>query len=165
MRENDSSPWCALALLCSAQFIVVVDSAVVNIAIPSMQRDLHFSASSIQWVFDAYLLAYGRLLLLGGRTADLLGRRRMFIAGAAVTSAASLFGAVPGRGPRLLASVLGSAYTSAFGTGIAFVAKALAVVALVIRQYHVRTRTCAMPYRLRLLHHHPAQSETVEIPT
>jgi EmrB/QacA subfamily drug resistance transporter len=81
----------ALGLLCSAQFMVVVDSAVVNVAIPSIQRDLHFSTSSIQWVFNAYLLAYGGLLLLGGRTADLLGRRRMFIVGAGVMSAASLF--------------------------------------------------------------------------
>jgi EmrB/QacA subfamily drug resistance transporter len=82
--------WAALTLLCSAQFMVVVDSAVVNVAIPSIQRDLRFSASSIQWVFDAYLLAYGGLLMLGGRTADLVGRRRMFIAGAGVMSAASL---------------------------------------------------------------------------
>lgn len=82
--------WWALALLCSAQFMVVVDSAVVNVAIPSIQRDLHFSASSIQWVFNAYLLTYGGLLMLGGRTADLVGRRRMFIAGAGVMSAASL---------------------------------------------------------------------------
>lgn len=83
--------WWALALLCSAQFMVVVDSAVVNIAIPSIQKDVHFSGSSIQWVFNAYLLAYGGLLLLGGRTADLLGRRRLFMTGAGVMAAASLF--------------------------------------------------------------------------
>jgi EmrB/QacA subfamily drug resistance transporter len=88
---GESNRWLALGLLCTAQFMVVVDSAVVNIAIPSIQTDLHFSASSIQWVFNAYLLAYGGLLLLGGRTADLLGRRKMFVAGAGVMSAASLF--------------------------------------------------------------------------
>ena len=91
MSEGPSNRWLALGLLCSAQFMVVVDSAVVNVAIPSIQKDLHFSASNIQWVFNAYLLAYGGLLLLGGRAADLLGRRRMFIAGAGVMSAASLF--------------------------------------------------------------------------
>ena len=80
----------ALALLSVAQFMVVVDSAVVNVAIPSIQSDLHFSGSNIQWVFNAYLLAYGGLLLLGGRMADVIGRRRMFIAGAGLMSVASL---------------------------------------------------------------------------
>ena len=90
-RPTEVNRWIALGLLCSAQFMVVVDSAVVNIAIPSIQRDLHFSQSTIQWVFNAYLIAYGGLLLLGGRTADLVGRRRMFMAGAGVMSIASLF--------------------------------------------------------------------------
>ena len=81
----------ALGLLATAQFMVVVDSAVVNVAIPSIQRGLQFSAVNIQWVFNAYLLTYGGLLLLGGRTADVLGRRRMFMAGAGLMTLASLF--------------------------------------------------------------------------
>lgn len=82
--------WFALGLLSTAQFMVVVDSAVVNVALPSIQRDLHFTTSSIQWVFNAYLLAYGGLLLLGGRVADSLGRRRLFMAGAGLMAVASL---------------------------------------------------------------------------
>ena len=94
----------ALGLLATAQFMVVVDSAVVNVAIPSIQRGLHFSAVNIQWVFNAYLLTYGGLLLLGGRTADVLGRRRMFMAGAGLMTAASLFAGLSNNQGELIAA-------------------------------------------------------------
>jgi MFS family permease len=84
----------ALALLCAAQFIVIFDGAVVNVALPSIERDLQISPSAIQWVFTAYLLGFGCLLMLAGRIADLLGRRRMFMTGAALLGLASLFAGV-----------------------------------------------------------------------
>jgi EmrB/QacA subfamily drug resistance transporter len=102
--KTERGKWAALAVLAAAQFIVILDGAVVNVALPSIQRDLHFSASSIQWVFSAYLLTYGGLLLLGGRVADIVGRRLMFMAGAAVLSAASLAAGLASSAGQLLAA-------------------------------------------------------------
>ena len=82
--------WKALALLCTAFFMVILDSAIVVVALPSIDADLAFSAGDLQWVLSAYLLSFGGLLLLGGRVADLLGRRRMFIAGTGLFALASL---------------------------------------------------------------------------
>src|SRR3954466_13210001 len=82
--------WFALALLCTVQFMVVLDIAVVNVALPSIQTDLGFSQENLQWVISAYALLFGGFLLLGGRAADLLGRRRSFLAGLVIFSAASL---------------------------------------------------------------------------
>jgi EmrB/QacA subfamily drug resistance transporter len=80
----------ALALLCTVQFMVVLDVAIVNVALPSIQTDLGFSQENLQWVISAYALLFGGFLLLGGRAADLLGRRRVFLAGLVVFSFASL---------------------------------------------------------------------------
>ena len=77
-------------LVCIAQFMVVLDATVVNVALPSIQEDLDFSASSLQWVVNAYTLAFGGFLLLGGRAADFVGRKRLFIAGVIVFTVASL---------------------------------------------------------------------------
>jgi EmrB/QacA subfamily drug resistance transporter len=88
----DASPrakWFALALLCATQFMVVLDVSIVNVALPSIERALHFSASGLQWVASAYALTFGGFLLLGGRVADLLGRRRVFMIGLVVFAAAS----------------------------------------------------------------------------
>src|SRR5947209_10705042 len=82
--------WVVLVIACLAQFMVVLDVTIVNVALPSIQRGLHFSSSSLQWVVNGYTLIFGGFLLLGGRAADLLGRRRLFIAGVALFSAASL---------------------------------------------------------------------------
>ena len=82
--------WLALALLLGVQFMVVLDIAIVNVALPSIQKDLGFSERNLQWVVSAYALLFGGLLLLGGRIADLLGRRRLFIAGLVVFTVASL---------------------------------------------------------------------------
>src|SRR3954465_14744881 len=82
--------WYALALLCTVQFMVVLDIAVVNVALPSIQLDLGFSQQNLQWVISAYALLFGGFLLLGGRAADLLGRRRVFLVGIVVFTAASL---------------------------------------------------------------------------
>src|SRR5215213_3313858 len=82
--------WYALALLCSLQFMVVLDVAIVNVALPSIERDLGFSQENLQWVLSAYALAFGGFLLLGGRAADLFGRRRILIIGAIVFTLGSL---------------------------------------------------------------------------
>ena len=82
--------WIALILLCFAQFIVVLDASIVNVALPSIGEDLNFSQNNLAWVVNAYVLTFGGFLLLGGRLADLLGRRRLFIFGLLVVAAASL---------------------------------------------------------------------------
>src|SRR5881394_4544649 len=73
--------WAVLAVLVVAQFMVVLDVAIVNVALPTIKNDLHFSQESLQWVITAYAILFGGALLLGGRMADLLGRRRIFVAG------------------------------------------------------------------------------------
>src|SRR6267154_3008474 len=82
--------WFALAVIVAAQFMVVLDIAIVNVALPSIKTDLHFSQESLQWVVTAYSIIFGGALLLGGRLADLLGRRRLFVAGLALFTVSSL---------------------------------------------------------------------------
>jgi EmrB/QacA subfamily drug resistance transporter len=122
MSDSSISPelhrrrWAALALVVVAQFMVILDVAIVNVALPEIGADLGFSQQSLQWVITAYAIFFGGLLLLGGRLADLLGRRRIFIAGVAIFTASSLlaglawsdvalivFRAVQGLGGALLA--------------------------------------------------------------
>src|ERR687895_1099614 len=82
--------WTALILLCVAQFVVVLDASIVNVALPSIGTGLNFSEENLAWVVNAYVIAFGGLLLLGGRAADLLGRRRVFMTGLLVIAVASL---------------------------------------------------------------------------
>jgi EmrB/QacA subfamily drug resistance transporter len=82
--------WSALALIVTAQFMVILDVAIVNVALPSIKSDLHFSSANLQWVISAYAILFGGALLLGGRLADLLGRRRLFMTGLGVFAASSL---------------------------------------------------------------------------
>src|SRR5438270_11430695 len=82
--------WTALILLCMAQFVVVLDASIVNVALPSIGRGLHFSEQNLPWIVNAYVITFGGFLLLGGRAADLLGRRRVFMAGLLVVAVASL---------------------------------------------------------------------------
>src|SRR5215208_5907641 len=90
MVASASKKWLALALLSATQFIVVLDIAIVNVALPSIKIDLNFSQENLQWVISAYALVFGGFLLLGGRAADLLGRRRIFVVGLAVFTVSSL---------------------------------------------------------------------------
>ena len=90
MIASENRKWLALALLVAVQFMVVLDIAIVNVALPSIQTDLGFSQENLQWVISAYALLFGGVLLLGGRLADLLGRRRLFLAGLILFSVASL---------------------------------------------------------------------------
>jgi EmrB/QacA subfamily drug resistance transporter len=89
MISTSGRKWLALALLSAVQFMVVLDIAVVNVALPSIKVDLGFSEENLQWVISAYALVFGGFLLLGGRAADLLGRRRLFLVGIALFTLAS----------------------------------------------------------------------------
>ncbi len=91
MSQANRRRWIALLLLCMVQFMVVLDIAIVNVALPSIQVDLGFSQENLQWVISAYALFFGGFLLLGGRSADLLGRRRIFLGGLVVFTLSSLF--------------------------------------------------------------------------
>src|SRR5438045_8157025 len=86
----DPRRWQALGLVCVAFFMSILDVSIVNVVLPSIGRSLHFSETGLQWVVTAYAITFGGFLLLGGRAADLLGRKRMFLAGLVLFSAASL---------------------------------------------------------------------------
>src|SRR5882672_8019729 len=122
--------WFALAVIVAAQFMVVLDVAIVNVALPSIKTDLHFSQESLQWVITAYSILFGGALLLGGRLADLLGRRRLFMAGLVVFTVSSLldglawsegsliaFRSLQGLGAALLSPAALSILTTTFSEG------------------------------------------------
>ncbi len=102
--ENGHSKWLALALLAMTQFVIVLDASIVNVALPSIGEDLHFSQENLSWVVNAYTLTFGGFLLLGGRLADLLGRRRMFIVGLLLFGIASLAGGLSASEGQLIAA-------------------------------------------------------------
>src|SRR5438876_6987805 len=130
MATKPERRWSALALIVTAQFMVILDVAIVNVALPSIKADLHFSQTNLQWVISAYAILFGGTLLLGGRLADLLGRRRLFVAGLALFAASSLlcglawsessliaFRAVQGLGGALLAPAALSLLMTRFAEG------------------------------------------------
>ena len=88
--SKSTNPWIVLVLICVAQFMVVLDATIVNVALPSIQSDLHLSESNLQWIINAYALVFGGFLLLGGRAGDLLGRKRIFLIGLVIFTGASL---------------------------------------------------------------------------
>src|SRR5436190_1816922 len=88
--RQDSKRWLALAVIVAAQFMVILDVAIVNVALPAIKTDLHFSEEALQWVITAYAILFGGALLLGGRLADVFGRRRLFVAGVALFTVSSL---------------------------------------------------------------------------
>src|SRR6267143_2514572 len=90
MSELDPKRWKALAVVATAFFMTILDVSIVNVALPSIGRSLHFTRENLQWVITAYAIAFGGFLLLAGRAADLLGRRRVFMVGVALFSIASL---------------------------------------------------------------------------
>jgi MFS family permease len=96
--------WAALLVLCGVLFLDGLDVSMVGIALPSIERDLDLSTDSLQWIVSGYVLGYGGLLLLGGRTADLIGRRKTLLVGLAVFAAASLFGTLVDSAGLLIAS-------------------------------------------------------------
>jgi EmrB/QacA subfamily drug resistance transporter len=103
VERQDRRRWAALAVIVAAQFMVVLDVAIVNVALPSIRTDLHFSQESLQWVITAYSILFGGVLLLGGRLADLLGRRRLFVAGLLLFTVSSLLDGLAWSEPSLIA--------------------------------------------------------------
>ncbi|GAA4809136.1 MFS transporter [Streptomyces ziwulingensis] len=102
-RRRPSPPtWLVVALACAGQFLVVLDVSVVNVALPSMRTDLHLSEHGLQWVVNAYAIAFAGFMLLGGRAGDLYGRKRMFLVGLGLFTAASLVGGLAQDGWQLL---------------------------------------------------------------
>src|SRR3712207_2274320 len=89
-ETQDRNRWTALVVLCAGMLMVILDQTIVNVALPSIQDDLEFSQSGLAWVVNAYLIAFGGLLLLSGRLGDLVGRKRVFLWGLAVFTVASL---------------------------------------------------------------------------
>ncbi|MFF5210755.1 MFS transporter [Streptosporangium sp. NPDC000396] len=110
----DARLWAALTVLCAVVFLDALDVSMVGVALPSIQAELGLSTSSLQWVVSGYVLGYGGLLLLGGRTADLLGRRRVFLAALAVFAVASLLGGVVSDGTLLIAARFVKGVSAAF---------------------------------------------------
>jgi MFS family permease len=100
----ESRCWLVLALLAVAQFVVVLDASIMNIALPSIGTELDVSQESLSWIINGYVLTFGGFLLLGGRLADLLGRRRVFVAGLVVFAAASLAGGLASSSSQLIAA-------------------------------------------------------------
>jgi EmrB/QacA subfamily drug resistance transporter len=88
--RHSTNPWVVLVLICLAQFMVILDATIVNVALPSIQNDLGLSEANLQWIVNAYTLVFGGFLLLGGRLGDLLGRKRLFLIGLVIFTAASL---------------------------------------------------------------------------
>src|ERR1700748_3196808 len=95
IREGDRRRWLVLSVLVLAQFMVVLDVAIVNVCLPTIKNDLHSSENGLQWVITAYAIVFGGVLLLGGRMADLLGRRRIFMGG---IGGVKIFSLLDGRG-------------------------------------------------------------------
>ncbi len=125
----DSRRWTALMIVCLAQLMIVLDVTIVNVALPSIQRDLHFSQSNLTWVVNAFLVTFGSLLLLAGRLGDLAGRKRVFLAGLTVFTAASLVcGVAPSQGVLIAAR-------SVQGVGAA--AQASVILAIIITEFPI----------------------------
>src|SRR5207249_4931010 len=142
-QRHSTNPWVILVLICVAQFMVVLDATIVNVALPSIQKDLGLSEANLQWIVNAYTLVFGGFLLLGGRAGDLVGRKRLFLVGLAIFTTASLLNglavssgmligcrALQGLGAALISPAALSIITTTFAEG-AERAKALGVWAAI----------------------------------
>ena len=129
-HDHGANPWLVLVLVCMAQFMVILDATIVNVALPSIQEDLKMSDADLQWVVNAYALTFGGFLLLGGRAGDLIGRKRVFLVGVVVFTVASLlnglapssealilFRGLQGLGAALIAPAALSIITTTFEEG------------------------------------------------
>jgi EmrB/QacA subfamily drug resistance transporter len=134
-RTTETNRWLVLVLVCFAQFMVVLDATIVNVALPSIQNDLHFSAGDLQWVINGYTLVFGGFLLLGGRAGDLIGRKKLFLAGLAVFTGASLLDGLSQSSGMLIAA------RSLQGLGAALVSPAaLSIITTTFKEGQARTR-------------------------
>jgi EmrB/QacA subfamily drug resistance transporter len=134
---GDRRRWFALVVVCLAQLMIVLDSTIVNVALPSIQHDLHFTQGNLTWVVNAFLITFGSFLLLAGRLGDLIGRRRVFLAGVVVfTAASALCGFAPSQGFLIAAR---------FIQGVGAALSASVILAIVVTEFPVAAdRTKAM---------------------
>src|SRR5271168_1870660 len=99
LTQGSNRRWIALVIVCLGQLMIVLDTTIVNVALPQIQHDLHFTQANLTWVLNAYLITYGSFLLLAGRLGDLIGRKRVFLSGVVVfTVASALCGLAPDQG-------------------------------------------------------------------
>jgi EmrB/QacA subfamily drug resistance transporter len=127
--SSEGRRWTALMIVCLAQLMIVLDVTIVNVALPAIQRDLHFSQSNLTWVVNAFLVTFGSLLLLAGRLGDLAGRKRVFLAGLTVFTAASLLcGIAPSQGVLIAAR---------FVQGVGAAAQASVILAIIITEFPI----------------------------
>src|SRR5271170_6656600 len=125
--HGDRRRWIALIVVCLAMLMNALDSSIVNVALPSIQRDLHFSQSSLTWVVDAYLIAFGSFLLLAGRLGDLIGRKRVFLAGVALfTVASAACGLAPSAGV-----LIGARFVQGIGAALS----ASVILAIIVTEF------------------------------
>src|ERR671936_1436014 len=133
----DRRRWVTLAVVCLAQLMIVLDVTIVNVALPSIQRDLHFSQANLTWAVNAFLVTFGSLLLLAGRLGDLVGRKRVFLAGLVTFTVASLLcGVAPSQGALIAARFL---------QGVGAAAQASVILAIIVTEFpEVQARARAM---------------------
>ena len=125
--DDDRRRWATLIIVCFAQLMIVLDVTIVNVALPSIQHDLGFSQANLTWVVNAFLVTFGSLLLLAGRLGDLLGRRRVFLAGLVVFTLASLLcGVAPSQGALIAARLL---------QGVGAAAQASVILAIIVTEF------------------------------
>ncbi|HEU5372741.1 MAG TPA: MFS transporter [Gaiellaceae bacterium] len=135
MAKSATNPWVVLVLICFAQFMVILDATIVNVALPSIQRDLNLSEGSLQWIVNAYTLVFGGFLLLGGRAGDLLGRKRLFLIGLVIFTGASLFDGLSNSEGMLIAA------RSLQGLGAALISPAaLSIIATTFKEGSERAK-------------------------
>ena len=126
-QSSDRRRWMGLAVVCLAQLMIVLDTTIVNVALPSIQHDLHFTQANLTWVINAFLISFGSFLLLAGRLGDLLGRKRIFLAGVAVfTIASALCGVAPSQG-----LLIGARFLQGIGGALA----ASVILAIVVTEF------------------------------
>ena len=135
MSTTERNTWVVLVLVCLAQFMVILDSTIVNVALPSIQTDLHLSEANLQWIVNSYTLVFGGFLLLGGRAGDLIGRKRLFLAGLVVFTVASLLNGLAVNEGMLIAT------RALQGLGAAFVSPAaLSIISTTFSEGKERAR-------------------------
>jgi EmrB/QacA subfamily drug resistance transporter len=125
--RSERRRWIALGVLCLGQLMMVLDATIVNVALPSIQRDLHFSQGNLTWVIDAYLITFGGFLLLAGRMGDLVGRKKVFLAGLVLFTAASIFCG--------LASSQGMLIAGRFVQGIGGAVASAVILAIIVTEF------------------------------
>src|ERR671929_1864766 len=133
--RSTTNPWVVLVLICLAQFMVVLDATIVNVALPSIQKDLGLSEGNLQWIVNAYTLVFGGFLLLGGRAGDLLGRKRVFLVGLVIFTSASLLNGLANSSGMLIG------FRSLQGLGAALISPAaLSIISVTFEEGKERAR-------------------------